>query len=217
MKNILTLTLLILLSFQTYAQKESSINNPPVNVESLFAHNGINFQTTINKQLRDLPKLGFFSVTSLISDWETTDLTDFMNQSAITYSLLSNFKILGGYHYTENTGFRPSAGFQYSFASEDWLVILYPRVDLSTNSNQENYVAINYTPKINDKFNLYTRLQGLYTFQLKNGKHQRSYVLARVGLTSGDYTFGIGGNLDYFGPNSDKVENIGIFGAVDLF
>lgn len=217
MKKITVLLLGLLFTTQANAQDKTPINNPPVNVEALVADQGIIMQTTINKQFRDTPSLGFFSVTSLISDWDTQRLTDFMNQSGITFDVFMNLKLIGGYHYTEVTGFRPSAGLQYSYANEDWLVVLYPRADLTTDSNQENYASVAYTPQINEKYSFYSRMQGLYTFALDNGEHQRSYVLARVGFTRGDYTFGIGGNLDYFGPDAERIESIGLFGSVNLF
>lgn len=217
MKKITVLIIGLLFAIQANAQNKTPINNPPVNVEALVADQGIVMQTIINKQFRDTPRLGFFSVSSLISDWDTHKLTDFMSQSGITLNVFKNLKLIGGYHYTEVTGFRPSAGLQYSYAADDWLVVLYPRADLTNNSNQENYASVDYTPQINDKYSLYTRIQGLYTFALDNGDHQRSYMLARIGLKRGDYTFGIGGNLDYFGPDAQRIENIGVFGSVNLF
>ena len=181
----------------------------------MAANNGIVMQMIINKKLRDLPRLGFFSVTSIITDWGERQLTDFMNQSLITYRLYRGLNVVGGYHYT--TEIRATAGLQYILAEKDWLVILYPRVDLSTDSNFETFISAEYTPKINNTFSLYTRLQGLYTLRMNNGDHQRSYIWARVGLGYSDYTFGIGGNIDYFGPDKKRVINIGFFGSVDLY
>ncbi|HUH25177.1 MAG TPA: hypothetical protein VLY87_00990, partial [Flavobacterium sp.] len=67
------------------------------------------------------------------------------------------------------------------------------------------------------KFNLYTRLQGLYTHQLGHDFHSRSYVMLRAGLTYKDVTFGAAANFDWYGPMKVNKNNVGGFVAVNLF
>ncbi|WP_230848106.1 hypothetical protein [Myroides odoratus] len=72
----------------------------------MFTNKGITMQMLLTKKFNSFPQLGVLSVTSLISDWDENQLVDFMNQSSITYELVRGLNIIGGYHYTENTGFR---------------------------------------------------------------------------------------------------------------
>ena len=75
----------------------------------------------------------------------------------------------------------------YNYANRDWVVVNYPRIDLSRNGNIEGFGMVEFKPKINENLSLYTRSQGLYTVTLKANellpnRHQRSYVIARAGL-----------------------------------
>jgi hypothetical protein len=86
MKKILAMCSLLVFGIGVKGQ-ESGVKNPPINMEAMPAHNGIVMQMLINKKLMSVPRLGIFSVTSLISDWNENKLTDFMNQSSLTYEI----------------------------------------------------------------------------------------------------------------------------------
>jgi len=99
------------------------------------------------------------------------------------------------------------------------LLVVIPRIDLigSDEGNYEFLGSLQFTPPINDQWSLYSRAEGLYELSLDGSEHQRSYVSGRAGLGYKEFAFGLGLNVDYFGPAKDSVTNIGIFLRADLF
>ncbi|MCT3924050.1 hypothetical protein HZP94_12595 [Elizabethkingia anophelis] len=217
MKNKIQIISMLFFSIIFYAQEIKPVQNPPVNVEAMFATNGMVLQTMINKKFQSMPRIGFFSVTSLISDWNENKLTDFMNQSALTFEIVKGFNVTAGYHYTEHTGFRGTTGILYTFNKRDLTLVIYPRIDLSKNSHFEGFVMAEYKPKINETISFYSRIQGLYAIRFNDDTHQRSYIMARAGISYKEFTFGIGLNVDYFGPIKQNINNLGIFAAANVF
>lgn len=78
------------------------------------------------------------------------------------------------------------------------------------------FSLLQYQPKLSEKINLYSRLQGLYNHNLNLEKHERSYAQLRLGLGIQNYSFGFATNLDYFGPDRIFIDNYGVFIKVDL-
>lgn len=191
--------------------------NPPVNVETLIANEGANVQMLVSKKTQSFPRLGFFSATSLTTDWDTDALADFMHQGALTFELTRGLDLMGGYHYVSVAGIHGSAGLMGTIAAKNALIVLVPRFDLSKNHSIEGFISAEYMPEINRNIKLYTRFQGLYNVLTKNGDHQRSYAWFRAGITVDDFTFGAGVNLDYYGPFKTNINNTGLFVAVNLF
>ena len=47
--------------------------------------------------------------------------------------------------------------------------------------------------------------------------HARSYLRARAGVTHKEFTFGLGANMEYYGPLKHNENNFGAFLQVALF
>lgn len=207
----------------SFAQEIKPVNtrttppNPPVNLEAVFGHEGMAYQLMINKKLQAVPRLGFFSITSLLSSWEKGPYDGIMSQGLLTYRLLKGLDAVAGFHYTDVTGARPSAGVIYSYATPAFLLVANPRIDLVENAISETMVFAEYKPKLNDHWRLYSRVQGLYGFSTDSGDHARSYLLTRLGATTKEFTFGLAANFDWFGPFKGYQENFGVFVTVPLF
>ncbi|MCU7551810.1 hypothetical protein OCK74_22005 [Chitinophagaceae bacterium LB-8] len=215
-----TLTWLITLnSIHSFSQQSgsNSMHNPPVNVEVLLSNRGMTFQMLTDKKFQSVPRLGFFSVTNLVGEWGTYTVDDYMTQASITYDLVNRLRLNGGFHLSSATGIRPTAGLIYSFANPDWLLIFYPRIDISKDANVEGLALVEYKPTINEKWRFYSRLQGLYAHTMSIDKHSRSYVVARAGVTYKEFTFGVGTNIDYYGPMKHNENSFGGFLSVLLF
>jgi len=120
-----------------------AINNPPVSTGTLFGNRGMYFQMLVNKKLQSAPRIGFFSVTSLVGEWDRQEISDL--------------------------------------------------------------------------WRFFSRLQVLYGFNPRSGDHARSYLVARAGLNYREFTFGVGANIDYYGPVRRNENNIGVFLSVQLF
>jgi len=90
-------------------------------------------------------------------------------------------------------------------------------VDLASDFASENLALVEYKPKINDKLNFYSRVQGLYGFVPESGNHNRSYVMFRAGLSYKEFTIGAATNFDWYGPMKQKENSYGIFASILLF
>lgn len=218
-KYITILLLLMLINSRIDAQEIQSeaVRNPPVNIEVLLSNRGTTFQMLIDKKFSSLPKLGFFAVTNLVGEWDSNQVDDYMTQANLTFDLFKGLKLVGGFHMSSGTGIRPTSGLMYSYGNPDLLIVVYPRVDLSKDSNLEGLVLAEYKPKINDKWRFYSRVQGLYAYTMNIEKHARSYLQVRAGLSYKEFTFGLGSNIDYYGPMKHNENSYGGFLSMLLF
>lgn len=221
-RHFIRITFALLITFSSirgHAQQTNpdAVHNPPINVEALFSNRGMTFQMITDKKFQSVPRLGFFSVTNLVGEWDTNQLNDYMTQASLTYDIFKGFEVTGGFHTSSGTGIRPTIGVMYNYADPDWLVVAYPRVDLSKDSNVESLVLVAYKPKINEKWRFYSRIQGLYAYTMNIEKHSRSYIQARAGVSYKELTFGAGTNIDYYGPTKHNENSFGGFLSVLLF
>lgn len=222
LRHFIRITFALLITFSSIrglAQQANpdAVHNPPINVEALFSNRGTTFQMITDKKFQSVPRLGFFSVTNLVGEWDTNQVNDYMTQASLTFDIFKGFKVTGGFHTSSGTGIRPTIGVMYNYADPDWLVVAYPRVDLSKDSNVEGLVLVEYKPKINEKWRFYSRIQGLYAYTMNIEKHSRSYIQARAGVSYKEFTFGAGTNIDYYGPTKHNENSFGGFLSVLLF
>ncbi|SHH17536.1 hypothetical protein [Flavobacterium johnsoniae] len=215
------ITTLLISTTSAFAQVENNIEkpntNPPINMESMAGSRGVMFQLLVNKKFQSIPKLGFFSVTNATAAWEKEMTPNIMTQAHFTYNLFKGLDLSSGMQYTPVYGFRPVAGLIYSYATQDILIILNPKVDLADDLATESLALLEYKPKINDKLNFYSRLQGMYGFIPESGIHNRSYIMLRAGLGYKEFAFGAASNFDWYGPIKHNENNFGVFVSALLF
>lgn len=220
-KKILVFLLPLLLFIPANGQEVNSdfpvVDNPPIDVIGLFGNKGMFAEIQFDKKFQSIPKLGFFAVANVFKEWDESDITDLMNQAALTYEFAPGFNLALGYQYTPFTSIRASASVSYVYASDQWLVVLAPRIDLSKDATYEMYTNVIYHPRLNENLNLYTRLSAMYNMTVKGGEHQRSYAWLRAGLEYKEFAFGLGANIDFFGPEKENINNFGVFIGIDLF
>lgn len=201
-----------------YSQNNIHGSNPPVIFEALAGNKGFASQMTINKTFEGSKKLGFFSVANISSKWTEDNSKDAMIQANITFEVIKDIRLVAGSHYTPTTGFRPTAGFMYSRNFNDFLLVVNPRcIGFSKNSIAEGFIMAEYKPKISENWNLYSRVQGLYSETIRDGEHARSYLMLRLGVSHKFITFGAGANFDSYGPFKESKQNYGIFASARLF
>ncbi len=194
----------------------AAVQNPPVSTETMFSNRGIYFQMLVNKKLQSFPRLGFFSVTSLVGEWDQQQINDLMTQGNVTYKLLGGLDLSAGFHATPVTGFKPSVGMIYSYANPVWLFVVNPRMDLIDNGSIEGLILLEYKPSLNETWRFYSKLQGLYGYTPDTGNHARSYMIIRAGLNHKEFTFGAGANIDNYGPDRHNKNSVGLFLSVQL-
>lgn len=201
-----------------YSQNNTHGSNPPVIFEALAGNKGFASQMTINKAFEGSKKLGFFSVANISSKWTEDNSKDAMIQANITFEVIKDIRLVAGSHYTPTTGLRPTAGFMYSRNFNDFLLVVNPRfIGLSKSSIAEGFIMMEYKPKISENWNLYSRIQGLYSETIRDAEHARSYLMLRLGVSYKFITFGAGANFDSYGPFKESKQNYGIFAAARLF
>lgn len=214
---LFTLLLISAASDLSAQEQPNPVKNPPVNVETLFSNRGVAFQMMVNKKMQSIPRLGFFSVTTLVGEWDQQAVKDFMSQGNLTFQIVEGLDVLGGFHVTNASGFRPTAGLMYSYKQQDFMFVINTRADLISNGVIEGLTILEYQPEISEQWRLYTRLQGLYGHTLNADTHARSYVIARAGLSYREFTFGLGTNLDWYGPVKQNINSYGAFFSMSLF
>ncbi|MDQ1166456.1 hypothetical protein [Flavobacterium sp. SORGH_AS_0622] len=211
---------LLISSTSIFAQVENDTekpnSNPPISIETMAGSRGVMYQLIINKKFQSIP-LGFFSVTNAAATWEKEMTPDIMTQAHLTYTLFKGLDISSGMQYTPVYGFRSVAGLIYSYVSPQMLIIVNPKVDLADDLAAESLALIEYRPKINDKLNFYSRLQGMYGFIPKSGIHNRSYIMLRAGIGYKEFAFGAASNIDWYGPIKHNENNFGVFVSALLF
>ncbi|UVD79065.1 hypothetical protein NWE55_13165 [Myroides albus] len=189
----------------------------PLVLESLVGNRGGFFEVVINKKFESVPKLGLFSVSNLVAEFDKKDFDDVMSQGYLTYNVVRGLDIMGGYFYTDVTGLRASAALSYTKANAEYTFNINPRIDLQSNPIQETALFVEYKPVIDTNWKYYYRLQGLYGFTPDNGDHARSYIKLRAGVTYKEVDFGLASNFDWYGPDKDNYNNIGVFVSARLY
>lgn len=197
-------------------------NNPPgpVIVESLIGNTGVNLETVFSKKFTPGSRFGVFGIVDLYGVYNTNEQSlknENMSQTQLTFRIVKGLDVSAGAFFEKHSGFRPTAGLQYNLFAGDFHLLVAPRIDLSQTYNGELLGFVEYTPKIGNDWRLYSRAQGMYNRDLKNGLHSISYVWGRLGVTYKTYRFGVGANFNSYGPMKMKENNYGLFAGVLLF
>lgn len=214
---VLAIAIITITSQVSFAQEQAPVQNPPVWVETMAGDRGAFVQMMITKRFQSIPKLGFFSVSSIVGEWDKRQVDDLMLQAHLTYEFYKGFTVNAGFHHTPMTGIRPTAGIMYSFANPVWTVVAFPRVDLTSEPNVEMFGLVEYKPKINEKLNFYSRVQGMYVHNPDMDAHQKSGLALRAGVSYREFTVGAAFNADWYGPDKMNINNIGGFISFLLF
>jgi hypothetical protein len=192
--------------------------NPPVSVETFVGDRYLNFQLIVAKPFEPGSRVSFFNVTNFNGSYQNEPRkNEFLTQALLNYRLVGGLSVAGGATLNYVTGFRPTAGLQYTLANRQWLLVLLPRMDLRDDNNLEGFALLEYKPRLTKTLGLYSRLQGLYNYNTRQEYHDRSYLYARLGLTYQHYAFGFGANFDQYGPFRAAASTYGAFIRAELF
>ena len=166
----------------------------------------------IDKKFAPESKFGFFGLSYLKADYKNEDfLKESVNLALLKYDLYKGISVFSGALFNSQFGFRPYAGAQYTYHSRNFMGVLNSGFHLTETNNFESLAIAEYRPAINNTWSLYTRLQGIYSYIIDVGKHDRSYVYARLGLSYKTYSFGFAYNYDCYGPTKIEQDQFGIF------
>lgn len=226
---LLLLIALCIRLFPVFAQTPDSsqkANVPaqeePISIELFAGNKGLAFEMIVSKQFSPHSKFGFFNVTDFSWDYkEVNQTSDFLSQSFLTAQVWRGISVAAGLSAmgssTSPLTVRPTAGLQYLLASRDFVVIVLPQLDLTQTYNFETFVVLEYKPMLSKKWGIYTRVEGLYNYNIRVGFQEISSVYLRLGLSYNNIQFGTGTNPDFSGSNNHQVSNLGLFIKTDLF
>lgn len=198
------------LSYPAFAQEGPP--KPPTPVEWMFGHERAFFQMVVNKKFTPDSRFGLLSVSTFSAKYtnEAMDL-DMVAPVLLNYSLKKGFALVGGSTVNNEVGFSPVAGAQHTFANKDWLAVSILTFFLNNSQNAELFGIYEYKPALSPSTELYTRLQFMYVHGLADGSHARSFLQLRAGLKRQAFSFGLGANLDRYGPSMHFKPNYGLF------
>lgn len=184
----------------------------PTPVEFMAGNNRLFFQMVVKKKFTPESKFGFLSVSSYSASYdnEMNDL-DMVVPVLINYNIYKSFSLVGGSTINNKVGFSPLVGAQHSFTNKEWVSVTIASFFLNSSKNMELFGIYEYKPQISPKSSLYTRLQFLYIHSIRENHHARSFLQLRSGLKMNALSFGLGANLDQYGPEKSFKPNYGIF------
>lgn len=196
-------TVILLLSVFGFSQDQQ----PPIPVEVFGGHSAVSYQHVISKDIFN-NKFNFFNVAAFDAKYSDNKNSVFAIQSLVFYKIGKGFSVgLGA--QLQNVGAFSLAGIQYSYASDKLLVVILPTVNLNEKTNYEQFVLVEYRPKLNDKTRIYSRIQILANTDFE--KYNRGYQQLRLGLEKKGLQFGVAATFDQFNSNIVKLENYGVF------
>ena len=208
-----TLMLLMLLaSLQLFAQNKPA---PPVGVELLLGHERSSFKVSMNKPIAGPFRYMNITIATGYYDSDKSKTELVMINSAI-YQFHANVGVSAGLDYHFLKGIVPSVGVHFTHGDPVWRVMFIPFINFRPDVNSENVLLLEYKPRINDTFKLYTSALALYNQNLSLGEHDRSFLQVRLGLTHRNFTFGAGTNIDYYGSQKSNENTYCAFLMVDI-
>lgn len=156
-------------------------------------------------------KWNYFASGTVSYGYESKKLNAEVYQN-INYSISQNWGISAGVHIS-NEDVMPSVGFAFIKEKGDFGINLFPALTYSFDGKELGvglYTLMEYTPKINERFNLYSMLIVESDFSFK--QHQNSSQIIRLGLeTRKKIQFGIGSTTSQIGSNFETIADFGIF------
>ncbi len=186
--------------------------DPPIPVEMLVGHERLYFQLVVKKQFSPASRLGFFTVATYTASYRNEQSDNSITIPVqVSYALGKGFGVMTGTDINSVAGFAPVVGPQYNFASRQFLAVTVASFFLNEDSDFKIFGLYEYKPPLGAGWALYNRLQFIYNVSLSDGTHNRSYLYLRSGLKRGSFIFGLGANLDQYGPKRKFKDNYGLF------
>lgn len=195
-----------------FGRAQEFVPKVPTPVEFMAGNDRLFYQMVVKKKFTPESKFGFLSVATFSSSYDNQmDELDLVMPVLVNYKLYKGFGLVAGTTVNNVVGFSPVVGAQHSVASREWVAVTIATFFLNSSKNTEFFGIYEYKPQISPKTNLYTRLQFMYIHGIAQNHHARSFLQLRSGLKVKDFSFGLGANLDQYGPEKSFRHNYGVF------
>ncbi len=186
----------------------------PIPVELMLGNNYGSVNITLTKKFSQESIFGVFLLNSVEFDYNEDYKNSLILKNMLFVETFKNLDIVGGLIYT-NSGLSPQTGLLYTLIKEKFFFLINPGINIESDPVYDIMTILQFTPKINDRFKLYTRIKFLNVFN-SNG-NLKSYQWMRLGVQTKGVTFGLGFNLDEHGPSPSAETNFGLFVQKELF
>lgn len=208
------------LGFSAIANAKDSTQTQitPIPLELFAGDEGLVFQMIVAKKFAPESRYGFFSVNNFFGDYSRANpQNELLSQAFATADIAYGISLLGGVSINNFTGWGPTAGLQYLFVNKNLLAIILPRYELGQEAHVEVFGLLEYRPRLTETWGIYSRVQAMYNQNVSTSAHDRSFVWLRAGVSYKNLQFGLGANLDYFGPEIKNQYSVGGFIRTELF
>lgn len=156
-------------------------------------------------------KWNYFASGTIGYDYNLKNVNPELYQN-INYGIGKNLGVSAGVHISDKD-IMPSVGLAYGKANEVFGINIFPALTYSTDAKELGlglYTLLEYTPKINERFNFYSMLIVESDFSFK--EHQATSQVIRLGLENRKkMQFGIGSNISQTGSSYETDINFGVF------
>jgi hypothetical protein len=214
MKKIIVINCFLFFSVRLPAQDTLSrrMDIIPVQIEALAGNERLALQTVVIKPFTVNSKFSILSFVETVNSYDNKEAQNFDldNITQVNYDLYRGFGPSLGLTTNNLQVFAPNAGLNYILLRPILMFLVNPTVALTTGHDLSCIAILEYRPPIKKKLSLYTRLQAYYSYNLDNHYHERSFLTARLGLSYDRFTYGIGANIDRYGPTIIQKKNYGI-------
>jgi len=201
--------ILLFLTFNT-----AIIKAQPSPIELAIGHKYGSVNFVFNKNFSQTSRFGFFHMNTVQFYYKEDSQNSFLLQDLLFVETFKNLRVATGIVYSKG-GFNPTAGLQYLFSGEKFMVLIAPRVNIESDPSYDVMTIIQYKPKLNDNLKLFTRVQMLNLFGSEG--NIKSYQWFRVGFETKGIQFGLAANMDEYGPNPSIETNFGLFIRKEIF
>lgn len=177
-------------------------------VEVFAGHEQVQHEFFFFEDIDKKAKWNLFSVGRFAVDYQDEALNSSFISSQATYNLSKSWGISTGGIYSEGD-FAPIVAVSYIYANEagTFFINLFPTWIIREKAEYEMFGLAFFTPKINDKLNLFSQLIFGTTMNNRFNEHVFSYQQIRLGLDLvGKFQFGFALDQNVLGtgelPNS---------------
>lgn len=164
-----------------------------------------------DRDFKSNPKWNYFALGTVAYNYDGKDFGLELYQN-LNYQIAKNWGVSVGATISKDD-VSPLVGLAYLYEKNAFSFSLFPAVNYSFDAKQMGYgfySLVEYTPKINEKFNFYSMLVLESDFSFK--QHSISNQTLRIGLeTQKKFQFGLGTNITEMGEKFDTEADFGVF------
>lgn len=149
------------MSQDTISKSRSIIIQPPVPVEIFAGNRAISYQHVLSKNVFK-NRFNFFNLAAFDAEYDAAPENEFVISSLLAYNIGKGFSIgVGGEIQPPGANF--IAGLQYTYATDQFLLVLFPSFTLNKASQFAQFTLLEYRHRLNQRLRGYLRIQGLFS------------------------------------------------------